>query len=196
MLPVNRAPYHRPDWHNVAVADAHTEAKNGNRTPSGLWNDHVADERYRDDTEAYHAALLHQYRLYVEMADRISQRRALANTFFLTANTALATVLGAVGASLQRQPAWSLAIPLIAVLGLCGAWFSLLRSYRLLNGAKYAVIADLEERMPASPYRAEWQAAGEGRDWRKYWPLTHIEKWIPLLFALLYLGIFLAVTLT
>ena len=32
--------------------------------------------------------LLEQYKIYVEMADRISARRGLANTFFLTLNTA------------------------------------------------------------------------------------------------------------
>jgi hypothetical protein len=33
---------------------------------------------------------LELYKLAVEMADRISARRALANTFFLTVNTGLA----------------------------------------------------------------------------------------------------------
>jgi hypothetical protein len=33
--------------------------------------------------------VLEQYKLYVEMADRLSARRALANTFFLTVNTAV-----------------------------------------------------------------------------------------------------------
>ena len=42
--------------------------------------------------------------------------------------------------------------------------------------------------MPASPYyRAEWLALGEGKDPKLYWPLSHIEKWIPILFALLYI---------
>jgi hypothetical protein len=36
-----------------------------------------------------------QYKLAVEMADRISARRLTANTVFLTVNTVLAAVLGA-----------------------------------------------------------------------------------------------------
>ena len=34
------------------------------------------------------------YKLSVEMADRISARRAVANAFFLTVNTTLAAVIG------------------------------------------------------------------------------------------------------
>jgi hypothetical protein len=34
------------------------------------------------------------YKLAVEMADRISARRGLANSFFLTANTGVVAVLG------------------------------------------------------------------------------------------------------
>ena len=83
----------------------------------------------------------------------------------------------------QGDP-WWLLLPLVVAFGECYAWFYLVRSYRLLNTAKYAVVGALEERLPASPYwRAEWHALGEGRDRSKYWPLTHIEKWIPTLFA-------------
>lgn len=88
-------------------------------------------------------------------------------------------------------PVLWLVFPLIAVLGQCCGWFYLVRSYRLLNSAKYEVIGALEERLPASPYwRAEWFALGEGKDRKKYWPLTHIEQWIPSLFASVYLVAF------
>jgi hypothetical protein len=36
-------------------------------------------------------------------------------------------------------------------------------------------------------------ASGEGRDWRKYLPLTHVEQWVPVIFALSYLVGFCAV---
>jgi hypothetical protein len=46
----------------------------------------------------------------------------------------------------------------------------------------------MEERLPASPYwAAEWAALGEGRDPARYWPLTHLEQWIPALFAAVYI---------
>jgi hypothetical protein len=37
---------------------------------------------------------LEQYKIYVEMADRISARRGMTNTFFLTLNTAIFTAVG------------------------------------------------------------------------------------------------------
>jgi hypothetical protein len=61
------------------------------------------------------------------------------------------------------------------------------RSYRQLNTAKFKVVGALEDRLPASPYwHAEWVALGEGKDWRKYLPLTHLEQWVPVLFGLVY----------
>jgi hypothetical protein len=141
------------------------------------------------DGLTYDAVLLEQYKLYVEMADRISARRGLANSFFLTLNTSV-IALFAVFKDIKPGPtAWYLGIPLVALVAECFAWFYLVRSYRLLNGAKFRVVGALEERLPASPFwRAEWWALGEGHDRRKYWPLSHIEQWVPILFALTYIG--------
>lgn len=159
----------------------------------GLWNKDAA-LFYGGDVKASQAALLEQYKTYVEMADRISQRRSLANTFFLSLNTAIFVLMGSLWKTPRGGRAWLLLFPLIALLGQCLAWFYILRSYGLLNSAKYAVIGALEERLPASPYwKAEWIALGEGRDFAQYWPLTHIEEWIPILFAITYLAGFLAV---
>jgi hypothetical protein len=128
------------------------------------------------------------------MADRISARRALTNTFFLTLNTAVFTLIGIFLQNHQRAATGLLVFPLIALLGQCAAWLYLVRSYRQLNTAKYEVIGQLEERLPASPYwRAEWKALGEGKDRSKYWPLSHIEQWIPTLFAATYLAGFFIV---
>ena len=58
-----------------------------------LWNKDVLDEY--DDKSKYKDHVLEQYKLYVEMADRISARRSTANTFFLTLNTLLVGALSA-----------------------------------------------------------------------------------------------------
>lgn len=162
-----------------------------------LWNDTVDATTYAGPGESYQSAILDQYRLYVEMADRISHRRSVTNTFFLTLNTAVLTAVGTFWN--KRTPGaevW-LAVPLLALLLQCAAWFWLVRSYRLLNGAKYRVIGLIEERLPASPYwKAEWTALGEGTDWHRYLPLTHLEQWVPIAFALTYVLGFLVVLLT
>jgi hypothetical protein len=93
-------------------------------------------------------------------------------------------------------PAYYLVLPLVLLVVLCLAWFWLVRSYRQLNSGKYAVIGALEERLPASPYwNAEWDALGNGEDKAIYWPLTHLEQWVPCVFALTYICGFLVVVL-
>ena len=154
-----------------------------------LWNAaNDSSEGHKD-----RATILEQYKLYVEMADRISARRSLTNTFFLTLNTAIFAAIGALWKNRLAFPSWLLVFPLLALLVQCGAWFLLVRSYRQLNSAKYIVIGALEERLPASPYwKAEWKALGEGKDKAKYWPMTHLEQWVPVIFAATYIAAFIA----
>ncbi len=44
---------------------------------------------------------IEQYKLYVETADRVSQRRTSANNYLLTVNTFLATLYGLASSFLQ-----------------------------------------------------------------------------------------------
>uniref|UniRef100_UPI000A67BD48 RipA family octameric membrane protein n=1 Tax=Herbidospora mongoliensis TaxID=688067 RepID=UPI000A67BD48 len=151
--------------------------------------DSVRDVLWSSDAQQ-DLAVLEQYKIYVEMADRISARRGLANTFFLSLNTGI----GAIAATGWKDIAsnlWVLLFLLIVLEIQCLAWFWLVRSYRQLNGAKYVVIGALEERLPASPYwKGEWEALGRGAQPERYWPLTHVEQTIPRLFAITYLTVF------
>lgn len=162
-----------------------------------MWSPAADDPYSALPSVSYSSALLEQYKIYVEMADRISARRGLANTFFLTLNSAIFTAIGGFWSVRPHPKAWVLVFPALVLIAQCLAWFWIVRSYRQLNAAKYAVVGAFEERLPASPYwRAEWKALGEGKDPSRYWPLTHLEQWIPILFATSYLGAFLAVLLT
>jgi len=157
-----------------------------------LWTTVTADA-YFAAGEKYQAAILEQYKIYVEMADRISARRGLTNTFFLTFNTLIFTTAGVFWLDRPTASTWFLIFPTVVLLAQCAAWYWLLRSYRQLNSAKYAVVGALEERLPASPYwSAEWTALGKGKDRSRYWPLTHLELWIPVLFGVAYLAAFIA----
>ena len=49
------------------------------------------------------------------------------------------------------------------------------------------MVGELEERLPASPWwGGEWSALNHGTDRSRYWPLSHVEKWVPVTFALLH----------
>jgi hypothetical protein len=140
------------------------------------------------------AAVLEQYKLYVEMADRISARRGQANTFFLAVNTGVFTVLGVFWEHRPSGSAVMLVAPWTMLIVQCLAWFWILRSYRQLNTAKYVVIGALEELLPTSPYwAAEWVALGQGKEPARYWPMSHVEQLVPALFAVAYtIGLVLA----
>ena len=58
------------------------EASSVDEVRDDLWNTEINSAKYVGAEEKYRTAILEQYKIYVEMADRVSARRALANTFF------------------------------------------------------------------------------------------------------------------
>lgn len=168
-----------------------------------LWNSDVepgsytVPAGYAPANAAYLGMLFEQYKLCVETADRVSARRGAANTFFLSLNSAIATAMVAgLGPRPGRVSAWLLLAGLLILVGQCAAWYLMVRSYRQLNTAKWAVIGAFESRLPAYAYsRAEWAELGEGEDWRRYMPLTRLEQGVPPLFVAAYTVGFLALVL-
>lgn len=153
-----------------------------------LWNKNISPSSFDGNGEKYMAVILEQYKLYVEMADRVSSRRGLTNTFFLTLNTLIFTLIGVLAKDhIAQIPSAVLILLLMVALGQCAAWWTIVRSYRQLNTGKFKIVGLLEERLPASPYwKAEWTALGKGEDRRLYLPLSHLEQWVPIFFAAAY----------
>jgi hypothetical protein len=146
----------------------------------------VAKERYGD---AFTQHRLEQYKLYVEMADRISSRRMTANSFFVTLNTALVAFLGlAVAKQETDRLGWYIAVS-IAGVTVSLLWYFLIRSYRDLNSAKFNVVHLVESELPLKIYDAEWEMVGRGKNPELYRPVTHIETKVPLLFVAIYVGL-------
>jgi len=135
----------------------------------------------------YKNHILEQYKLYLEMADKISERRQNANSFFLSINTALLALIGyAEIGSNEVYP-----FPLFILIGLCGLvlcyfWYRLVRSYKDLNSGKFLVVHEIEKMLPIKPYNAEWKSLGEGKDSDLYLPFTHIEIIVPWIFFIIY----------
>jgi hypothetical protein len=141
----------------------------------------------------FKAHLLEQYRLYVEMAYQVSERRDKTNAFFLSIHTALLTTMALV---LSNREWMLLAIaPSFPALVLCYFWRRSIESYRLLNSAKFRVIHELEKGLAGAPYAYEWERElqGQGEESKKYRPMTDLEQHIPVVFALLYVAIGLLV---
>jgi hypothetical protein len=134
------------------------------------------------DEEA-RSAILDQYKLYVELTDRISQRRQAANAFFLSINTAVIAAAGYVSLSQKLDVPHSY-FALIAAAGLVlnYIWFRMVKSYQGINTAKFRMIHAIEQELPLRPYDAEWIAVGEGHDPSRYLPFTNLELRVPWIF--------------
>jgi hypothetical protein len=153
----------------------------GTRTHSGLLSQ--TPEHYG---EKFQDHLLEQYKLYVESAQQISERRLHAANFFLAINSSLVAVFGIVYSSFGHHR-WNAAIPATGIL-VSIVWFRLVKSYKDLNSTKFFVIHELEAYLPAALFKYEWQVCGHG-DPKIYKPLTHTEQWIPVVFMILYLAL-------
>ncbi|OGU65723.1 MAG: hypothetical protein A2499_00695 [Stygiobacter sp. RIFOXYC12_FULL_38_8] len=154
----------------------------------------VTKDKY--DATKYNDHILDQYKLYVEMADRISSRRLTANSFFLSLNSILIAFLSYVNFVGQKKIElnfnWLVAL---AGLVLCYMWYRVIRSYRDLNTAKFNVIHQIEKMLPISPYDAEWESVGRGKNSKLYLPFSHIELFIPWLFLIIHLFVFISSSL-
>lgn len=125
--------------------------------------------------------LIEQYKVYLEMADRISARRQTANSFFVTLNTAIVALVGYVNFGDKKAVAFYWLIS-VAGMTLSYMWYRLIRSYKDLNSAKFKVVHEIETKLPIAPYDAEWEAVERGENPKLYLPFTHIEIYIPWVF--------------
>lgn len=141
---------------------------------------HQTKETYGD---SFKADLFEQYKHYVESAEKISERRVSANNYLLTVNAFLVTLYGLVGAS-RYNSYWAVLVPIAGLL-VSLTWYRIITSYRDLNTVKFKVIHELEKYMPAALYDYEWKKAEEGCG-KAYHPLSHLERWIPIVFIILY----------
>lgn len=135
--------------------------------------------------ENYKSHLLDQYKLYVEMADRISSRRQTANSFFLSVNTAIIALISYIQLDMEEGISCYWLISL-AGMALCFMWYKLVCSYKNLNSAKFEIIHELENQLPIAPYSMEWDKVGKGKKSKLYLPFTHIEIYIPWVFFLIH----------
>jgi hypothetical protein len=146
------------------------------------------------------------YQMAVEMADRVSARRLAANGYFLSVHTALVAVLSFAYVSVATNQRAVLLISAVLGFVLAGTWFFAIRSYRRLNRAKFSVINNLEKDFEAQYFTDEWAELTRGTKndlelkglrarWLKfkdrYTTLTNVESVVPVVFAVMYLLIFI-----
>jgi hypothetical protein len=141
--------------------------------------DKAADIAMADRTERFEI-----YKLMVEMADRVSQRRQAANSFYLSINTFLITAsayIGTTEASARVTLLVCCAGVLISVL-----WTKAIESYKSLNENKFAIINALETKLIAQPYSDEWTRIDPSIHGKKHRPFHQTERVVPKVFTALF----------
>jgi hypothetical protein len=143
-------------------------------------------ERYGSEFQAH---LLEQYKLYVEMADRVSSRRVQTASFYTSILSTLLALLSIISNKEIFQEPQSFVLLTIAILGLCLclAWAANINSYKQLNSLKFKVIHDMEAYLPYPCYDMEWKILKDDKNRRRYFRLTAIEQYIPVVLAVPYL---------
>lgn len=136
--------------------------------------------------ERFQDHLLEQYKMYVESSQKVSEKRISTGNYLLTVNSSLLTLFGV--ASTNRDIGGWLALIPVAGLLVSLTWYSLVESYKNLNTAKFKVIHEMEDRLPAALFRYEWHRCEQGQG-RAYRPITHLERWIPLIFGVVFLAL-------
>ncbi|MDV8030794.1 MULTISPECIES: hypothetical protein [unclassified Rhodococcus (in: high G+C Gram-positive bacteria)] len=139
--------------------------------------------------------LLDVYKLAVEMADRVSARRGLANQFYLSLETLILGVPALLQVSDNGPALGEGRASILSILGIVVAlvWWLQLRSYRQLNKAKFDVINSIEgEHMTIRIFSDEWKSlkSDHVERWRpRYAELGTVERVVPGIFAAMNLAV-------
>ena len=142
--------------------------------------------------EKYPDHFLEQYKLYVEMADRISQRREQSNRFYVTLVAAIVALLILAARLGVADGVWPIIFLISGLFGiaLSAVWHFNINSYRQLNRAKFGIIGEMEKQLPAAPYADEWKLLRPKAGPPQYIQLTRVERFVPALFAVLFAALF------
>lgn len=127
--------------------------------------------------------LLNQWQTCVDMANSVSQRRDNMNNIFITLNLAIIAAISIT---------WDIKSLFILIVGItiCILWILIIQNYKLLNTAKFNVINSIEEKLPSTPFKDEWQFL---KNSKKYMDSTTLERILPITFIILYIVAIIAI---
>lgn len=127
--------------------------------------------------------LLNQWQTCVDMANSVSQRRDNMNNIFITLNLAIIAAISIT---------WDIKSLFILIVGItiCNLWILIIQNYKLLNTAKFNVINSIEEKLPSTPFKDEWQFL---KNSKKYMDSTTLERILPITFIILYIVAIIAI---
>jgi len=148
----------------------------------------LINDNKKEYGDLYQQHLFDQYKLYIDSADKISERRQTANNYFITINTLLISFVGIVSNNTKfaTNNNWVVVVGITGLL-ICFFWYILISSYKQLNSGKFHLIHEIEDKLPLNIYKHEWSVLKEGKDRKTYYPFSHVEIHIPKVFGLIYI---------
>lgn len=149
------------------------------------------DDKDKNEDSNYENHYLEQYRMYLHIYNSTNDRANKSNDFFLGLNTAIIGVLGYLETKnlADSNSVIFLFAPFVGI-AICYCWYQIIISYKNINRAKFKVIHNIEEKLPLSLFKTEWELLGRGQNELIYRKLSSIEKKIPIIFIVLYAVIF------
>lgn len=128
--------------------------------------------------------LLTQYKLYVQMTDKINQRREGANRFYVTIITSPALILLI---ATQINPTDTLPMFMPIFIGIIGImlsmfWYGSIDSYATVAKTKFKVILNIEKCLPHKAFQKEYDLLCHNNQAG----MTIVEKASPCLAAISY----------
>lgn len=148
-------------------------------------------EQYGD---GFHSLLIEQYKLYVEMHDRISARRNQMNSFYISLLSGLLALISIAVDKNAFSQAQNVVLAVVGLLGvaLCFLWHIYIRSYARLVWRKIQVIHEMEKHLPFPCYLREGTLRDKDLNNKlNYVRHTTIEQYTALTFGVLYFCLFL-----
>ena len=131
--------------------------------------------------------LFEQYKMAVASTDKVSDRRADSNKFFLSINSIIAGGLIFINEKIDKLDASSLLLAAMFGIVVCLVWFFTILDYKRLNGAKFELIDDMERDLPVKFYSDEWKLLNNKKPWYlKYKTFSRLELFLPIAFIALY----------
>lgn len=139
-------------------------------------------------SELNQAALLEQYKLFLQTSEDLVNRRQNVNSFYISISSALVAIMGILFAMEFGQKAKLIIAFVFCVVGiiLSISWSKILSCYGNLNCSKMKIISNIEKQLPLSLFDAEWAALSDKLNKKKYISFTESEKVIPRLFGAVY----------
>lgn len=123
--------------------------------------------------DANEEILFEQYRLYVEMANNITNHRNNTNKFYVTLISLLISIFSIITSITHELIIFI--IPLMIIIGISYIWMKNIESYSALNHGKFDVINEIENKLPARGFTIEWELI----KLYNYKELTKVEKNVP-----------------